>query len=87
MSDLLRGMSGEVRHGYEISFFLGTGAVLGCNSAETGVSRQAGSTFESLTSWIGQEGGVLDTFTMTGWDPACHTIKSRSGLPRNAYFR
>ena len=35
-------------------------------------------------SWNGQEGGDLDTFSMTGWDPARETITSRSGLPRNA---
>ena len=25
--------------------------------------------FDGLTSWNGQEGGDLDTFTMTRWDP------------------
>ena len=42
---------------------------------------------DSLTSWFGQEGGDLDTFTTTGWDPACQTIASRSGSLRNAHFR
>ena len=36
-----------------------------------------------MTSWNGQEGGDLDTFAMIGWDPACDSITSRSGLPRN----
>ena len=53
LADLLRG---EVRHGYDVRnmpvFFKGTGAVLGCNSAEIDVSRQAGSTFESITRWV-----------------------------------
>ena len=32
---------------------------------------------DGLTSWNGQEGGDLDTFTMTRWDPARQTITSR----------
>ena len=71
MSDLLRGMSGEVRHGYEISFFLGTGAVLGCNSAEIDVSRQAGSTFESLTRWVPAGHGERVRITAFRANPAC----------------
>ena len=39
--------------------------------------------FDSMTRWIGPEGGDSDTFTMTGWDPARQTIISRSRLPRN----
>ena len=41
---------------------------------------------DSITRWIGPEGGDSDTFTMTGWDRACDTITNRSRLPRNAHF-
>ena len=39
--------------------------------------------FDGLTSWNGQEGGDLDTFTKARRDPARQTITSRSRLPRN----
>ena len=41
---------------------------------------------DGLTSWNGQEGGDLDTFTMTRWDPGPSSSdhhQSRSRLPRN----
>ena len=75
MSDLLRGMSGEVRHGYEIRFFLGTGAVLGCNSAEIDVSRQARSAFDSMTRWVSASCGERVQNPAFLAKPACYTFK------------
>ena len=70
--DLLRG---EVSATGTKSVFLGTGAVLGCNSAETDVSRQAGSTFESLTRWVPAGRGERVQNPAFLANPACETFK------------
>ena len=63
------------------------GAVLHLPAPANGKKRPL--TKESITHFhpfeaaFGQEGGDLDTFTTTGWDPACATITSRSRVPRN----
>ena len=45
--------------------------------------------FDGITRWFGQEGGVLDTFTTTGWDWASvlYFQKSIRLAYRNVYFR
>ena len=42
---------------------------------------------DGSTRWNGQEGGDLDTFTTTDWDPACATITRRSRVPRNGQIK